>query len=100
MNDKFSAMEARAAERAKLKQEREEKRKREEQEKLARLLAEEEERKIREEEEKKRRIEMHRERKRLEKQVHFIQYFSSVKCQILHAKNYKFSYRYLSARRC
>ena len=63
------AMEERAKERERLKQEREEKKRRAEEEKLVQLKAEEEERLQQDEEEKKRKMEAYREKKRMEKQV-------------------------------
>ncbi|RUS84926.1 hypothetical protein EGW08_007336 [Elysia chlorotica] len=61
-------MEDRAAERARLKAEREERRRQQEEEKAAQVLREEEERQRQAEAEKKARIEAHRQKKRLEKQ--------------------------------
>ncbi|XP_074653357.1 coiled-coil domain-containing protein 191-like [Tubulanus polymorphus] len=68
-HDEFvKGMEQRAAERARIKAEREEKKRKAEEEKLARLQAEEEERQLKMEQEKKARIEARKEQKRLEKQ--------------------------------
>ena len=63
------AMEDRAAERSRLKAERDEKRRKAEEEKLALLAAKAEEARAKEEEEKQRKAEEYREKKRLDRQV-------------------------------
>lgn len=79
-------MEDRAAERARMKAEREERKRKQEEEKLAQLQAEEEERLRQEEEEKKARIEARKEQKRKERQKELEK---QQKLEYLHEMNVK-----------